>query len=228
MSQESPREGRELQPADQNGEYSKGTGRLIVPELLVREKVLPVTDQYQSKIVKMPIAVDPVALITTECITVTSSMRKHVRWAHSSVSAILGGGASSSYRQGPWPQSPREKSHEGRRKTNGSVDLDRSTTDDDDSLAGRWGFRGTKGKSMQDNPLITAFARLRSDLRGCTGQSRSQLWRDKAKTKTRHQELRYPLSTSSIPTSHPLLFYLSSDHLSGYISNHQIFCLRIN
>ncbi|MCJ1357907.1 MAG: GDP/GTP exchange factor for ARF [Icmadophila ericetorum] len=168
MSQESPREGRELQPADQNGEYSKGTGRLIVPELLVREKVLPVTDQYQSKIVKMPIAVDPVALITTECITVTSSMRKHARWAHSSVSAILGGGASSSYRQGPWPQSPREKSHEGRRKTNGSVDLDRSTTDDDDSLAGRWGFRGTKGKSMQDNPLITAFARLRSDLRGCT------------------------------------------------------------
>jgi brefeldin A-resistance guanine nucleotide exchange factor 1 len=31
----------------------------------------------------------------------------------------------------------------------------------------RWGLRGKKGKSMQDNPLITAFARLRSDLKGC-------------------------------------------------------------
>ena len=38
------------------------------------------------------IAIDPVALITTECITVTSAMRKHTRWAQSSVSAILGVG----------------------------------------------------------------------------------------------------------------------------------------
>src|SRR5690348_7542925 len=38
------------------------------------------------------IAVDPVALVITECITVTSAMRKHPWWAQSSVSAILGGG----------------------------------------------------------------------------------------------------------------------------------------
>src|SRR5258707_1280672 len=37
------------------------------------------------------VAVDPIALITTECVAVTSAMRKHARWAHSSVSAILGG-----------------------------------------------------------------------------------------------------------------------------------------
>ena len=40
---------------------------------------------------------------------------------------------------------------------------------EDDSLASRWGLRGKKGKSMQDNPLLSAFARLRNDLRGCTG-----------------------------------------------------------
>ena len=41
--------------------------------------------------------------------------------------------------------------------------------DDEDGLVGSWGRRGKKGKSMQDNPLMSAFARLRSDLRGCTG-----------------------------------------------------------
>src|ERR1700761_8198882 len=40
------------------------------------------------------IAIDPIALVTQECITITSAMRKHARWAQSSVSAILGGGAS--------------------------------------------------------------------------------------------------------------------------------------
>ncbi|KAI9780242.1 MAG: GDP/GTP exchange factor for ARF [Geoglossum umbratile] len=53
------------------------------------------------------VAVDPVALITTECITVTSAMRKHARWAHSSVSAILGGGSTQGYETSR-PSSPRE------------------------------------------------------------------------------------------------------------------------
>jgi brefeldin A-resistance guanine nucleotide exchange factor 1 len=39
--------------------------------------------------------------------------------------------------------------------------------DDDHALANRWGLRGKKGKSMQDNPLISAFTRLRSDLKDC-------------------------------------------------------------
>lgn len=43
--------------------------------------------------------------------------------------------------------------------------------DDDDTLANRWGLRGKKGKSIQDNPLMSAFARLRNDLRGCSGQN---------------------------------------------------------
>lgn len=35
-----------------------------------------------------------------------------------------------------------------------------------ETLASRWGLRGKKGKSIQDNPLMTAFARLRGDLSG--------------------------------------------------------------
>ncbi|KAJ5587336.1 uncharacterized protein N7459_003101 [Penicillium hispanicum] len=104
----------------------------------------------------LPIAIDPVALVTTECITVTSSMRKHARWAHSSVSAILGGnGGSRVYeRDTSAPPSPRKSGQSIR-------------TDEDHALANRWGLRGKKGKSMQDNPLISAFTRLRSDLKGC-------------------------------------------------------------
>ncbi|KAJ5152360.1 hypothetical protein N7492_010655 [Penicillium capsulatum] len=104
----------------------------------------------------LPIAIDPVALVTTECITVTSSMRKHARWAHSSVSAILGGnGGSRVYeRDTSAPPSPRKSGLSTR-------------GDDDHALANRWGLRGKKGKSMQDNPLISAFTRLRSDLKGC-------------------------------------------------------------
>ncbi|RAH86450.1 guanine nucleotide exchange factor [Aspergillus japonicus CBS 114.51] len=111
----------------------------------------------------LPIAVDPVALVITECITVTSAMRKHTRWAHSSVSAILGGGAVSRVydRDTSTPPSPRN----GNTPTRPSSRL--SAADDDHVLANRWGLRGKKGKSMQDNPLISAFTRLRSDLKGC-------------------------------------------------------------
>ncbi|KAL5341571.1 hypothetical protein BJX70DRAFT_40933 [Aspergillus crustosus] len=111
----------------------------------------------------LPIAVDPVALVTTECVTVTSAMRKHARWAHSSVAAILGGGtvsrvydrdpsAPSSPRNGATPTQPRSRL---------------SSAEDDHALANRWGLRGKKGKSIQDNPLISAFTRLRSDLKDC-------------------------------------------------------------
>lgn len=104
-------------------------------------------------------AVDPVALVVTECITVTSAMRKHARWAHSSVAAILGGGTTRAL-----PSPRRER---GTRDSAGSP----SPGQDQDALASRWGLRGKKGKSMQDNPLMAAFARLRNDLKGCKGIS---------------------------------------------------------
>ena len=116
------------------------------------------------------IAVDPVALITTECITVTSAMRKHARWAHSSVSAILGGAGTGPNDQG----SSRLPAQHGRNVVHqrGASQVERlrsSTIEIDDGLVSHWGRRGKKGKSMQDNPLMSAFARLRSDLRGCKG-----------------------------------------------------------
>ncbi|KAI5212196.1 Sec7-domain-containing protein [Aureobasidium subglaciale] len=93
------------------------------------------------------VAIDPVALIITECITVTSAMRKHARWAQSSVSAILGGGAA-------------------RRPPSSLGPLSVGDDADGGQLATRWGLRGKKGKSIQDNPLLSAFARLRSQLKG--------------------------------------------------------------
>ncbi|GME61987.1 sec7 domain-containing protein [Neofusicoccum parvum] len=98
-------------------------------------------------------SIDPVALVVTECITVTSAMRKHARWAQSSVSAILGGGAAK-----PLAIQRIEKG-EGNAA---SIKLSPA----EDALEGRWGLRGKKGKSMQDNPLMSAFTRLRNDLKG--------------------------------------------------------------
>ncbi|KAL2436848.1 ARF guanine-nucleotide exchange factor 1 [Exophiala dermatitidis] len=118
------------------------------------------------------IAIDPVALITTECITITSAMRKHARWAQSSVSAILGGASrpqeqdlqrrlsSQSGRKGPTISDP------GKTKLN-VTNSATSADDENASLASRWGLRGKKGKPTPDNPLLSAFARLRRDLAGC-------------------------------------------------------------
>jgi brefeldin A-resistance guanine nucleotide exchange factor 1 len=120
------------------------------------------------------VAVDPVALITTECITVTSAMRKHARWAHSSVSAILGGGSAPSA-PNTRPNTPRDDlaavKGKGRRIGSGFEE-----GDDDGGLANRWGLRGKKGKSMQDNPLMAGFGRLRRELGGCKGMAYSQVF----------------------------------------------------
>ncbi|MCJ1313116.1 GDP/GTP exchange factor for ARF [Agyrium rufum] len=120
------------------------------------------------------IAVDPVALINTECITVTSAMRKHARWAHSSVSAILGGASSTSLRMPYSPSAKELGTTTSKRQSNGPPIRSSSALStqpaggDEDGIASRWGLRGKRGKSLQDNPLMSAFARLRSDLRGCT------------------------------------------------------------
>jgi brefeldin A-resistance guanine nucleotide exchange factor 1 len=113
------------------------------------------------------VAVDPVALITTECITVTSAMRKHARWAHSSVSAILG---VTSAPINPSTASLRPSTDEhGNRKGHKSRTSSGVIDGDDGGLANRWGLRGKKGKSMQDNPLMAGFGRLRRELVGCKG-----------------------------------------------------------
>ncbi|KAL1955210.1 hypothetical protein VTO42DRAFT_8922 [Malbranchea cinnamomea] len=111
----------------------------------------------------LPIAVDPVALVITECITVTTAMRKHARWAHSSVAAILGGvGTSKIYeRDGSSPFTSSGSKSKIKPSQFGI------TNEGETGLTSRWGLRGKKGKSIQDNPLMSAFTRLRIDLKGC-------------------------------------------------------------
>lgn len=115
------------------------------------------------------VAIDPIALVITECITVTSAMRKHARWAHSSVAAILGGATR---------QTPAErKSNHARVLSSESI-----SQEENGFLTGRWGLRGKKGASMQDNPLLSAFARLRSDLKSCKSRTRYPLEEEKMLT----------------------------------------------
>ncbi|KAL9600383.1 MAG: hypothetical protein Q9219_003233 [cf. Caloplaca sp. 3 TL-2023] len=129
-----------------NGTYGGATFPIIPPER------------------RTSVAVDAVALITTECITVTSAMRKHARWAHSSVSAILGGS--------PSPSKSRETTRRFKNKEEPEAYIEMSSMGMGSAqsaflLGSRWGLRGKKGKSLQDDPLIAAFARLRNDLRRC-------------------------------------------------------------
>ncbi|KAI5846901.1 hypothetical protein BZA05DRAFT_376959 [Tricharina praecox] len=113
------------------------------------------------------VAIDPVALVTSECITVTSAMRKNARWAQSSVAAILGGGGGSGYGGtsggSDYTHVPGNNTPGLTRKGAGGI----AQVDGDAGLAGRWGLRGKKGKSIQDNPLMAAFAKLRGDLQEC-------------------------------------------------------------
>lgn len=112
---------------------------------------VPATPPIQARI---SVAVDPVALITTECITVTSAMRKHARWAQSSVAAILGGSSSgySSVQAAIPPPSPRSTTHpkKGNRKVDGvAVEARIEAPGLDIGSTNRWGLRGKRGKSIQ-------------------------------------------------------------------------------
>ncbi len=120
----------------------------------------------------LSVAIDPVALITTECITVTAAMRKHTRWAHSSVSTILGGktGSAGHALEISRPSSPSQGLASRRPQISRNPSVSTNPGGEDYGLANRWGLRGKKGKSMQDNPLMSAFAHLRSDLAGCGGK----------------------------------------------------------
>lgn len=115
--------------------------------------------QYRSR--PVTVAVDPVSLVISECISITSAIQKHARSPHSSVSAILGGSPNTITLGPPSP------SMRGRSKSpSGSIGGDGAH---DSGLTNRWGLRGQKGKSMQDNPMIAGFGKLRSELAGIKG-----------------------------------------------------------
>ncbi|KAM6525423.1 GDP/GTP exchange factor for ARF, variant 2 [Fusarium falciforme] len=118
-------------------------------------RTLPPRMQYRSRPVS--VAVDPVSLVISECISITSAIQKHARSPHSSVSAILGGSPNPVH-LGPPSPSPR-----GRSKSPAARLSDDASHD---GLTNRWGLRGQRGKSMQDNPMITGFGKLRHELAG--------------------------------------------------------------
>ncbi|KAK0745136.1 hypothetical protein B0T21DRAFT_381192 [Apiosordaria backusii] len=114
--------------------------------------------QYRSRPVS--VAVDPVSLVISECIAITSAIQKHARSPHSSVSAILGG--SPNLIQLVPPTGGPSSVSRSRSKSSAGVDTDGAN----DLATNRWGLRGKKGKSLADNPLISGFGRLRQELAG--------------------------------------------------------------
>jgi brefeldin A-resistance guanine nucleotide exchange factor 1 len=70
--------------------------------------------------------------------------------------------------QNSQPSTPRDEL--GNRKgLKSRTSLGFADVGEEGGLANRWGLRGKKGKSMQDNPLMAGFGRLRRELTGCKG-----------------------------------------------------------
>lgn len=126
----------------------------------IRRAMIAPRMQYRSRPVS--VAVDPVSLVMSECISITSAIQKHARSPHSSVSAILGGSPNPIH-LGPPSPSPR-----GASKTPGTgLGIDGAQ---DVASANRWGLRGKKGRSIQDNPLMAGFGKLRHELASVRGR----------------------------------------------------------
>jgi brefeldin A-resistance guanine nucleotide exchange factor 1 len=118
--------------------------------------------QYRSRPVS--VAVDPVSLVISECISITSAIQKHARSQHSSVSAILGVNPNPVHLGSP---SPTLRGQD--REPSSSASADGAF---EHALGNRWGLRGQRGKSMQDSPMIAGFGRLRHDIAGRKGITR--------------------------------------------------------
>lgn len=137
-----------------------------IGDTAVNTNAQPPNTQYRSR--PVTVAVDPVSLVISECISVTSAMRKHARWAGSSVSSILGGNPNP-VQLGP----PSPLLRPGSKSSTASFGADSTQ---DFGVANRWGLRGKKGKSFQDNPLMAGFGRLRHELSSCKGKYRVLLF----------------------------------------------------
>ena len=119
--------------------------------------------RYRSRPVS--VAVDPISLVISECISITSAIQKNARSPHSSVSAILGG-SPNPIQLGPY-------SHASKGRNRSSLAAPGADDSGSDAIAAnnRWGLRGQKGKSMQDNPMIAGFGKLRYEIAAIQGAS---------------------------------------------------------
>jgi brefeldin A-resistance guanine nucleotide exchange factor 1 len=109
------------------------------------------------------VAIDPISLVISECISIMSEIRKRAPSPHSSVSAILGG-SPNPIQLGPPSPVPR-----GGRKSSAQEPGEEAAREI--GLTNRWGLRGKKGKSIQDNPLMASFGKLRHELSAAKGSS---------------------------------------------------------
>ncbi|CAK7218425.1 GDP/GTP exchange factor for ARF [Sporothrix curviconia] len=152
-------------------------GDLAFPSALMTSAAASSRMQYRSRPVS--VAVDPISLVISECINITSAIQKYARSQHLSVSAILGGSAPNAAMQQSFRLGAGSSEGAGRRAGSrrggassrggnrpGSAGGSGGGADSDFSSANRWGLRGKKGKSMADNPLISGFGRLRQELAG--------------------------------------------------------------
>ncbi|PKS11595.1 hypothetical protein jhhlp_003360 [Lomentospora prolificans] len=113
--------------------------------------------RVQYRALPVSVAVDPISLVISECISITSEIRKRVPSSHSSVSAILGGNPNTVQLGQP---SPGPKSGNQHPEDNMVEDIQEL------GLTNRWGLRGRKGAVARDNPLISSFGKLRYELSG--------------------------------------------------------------
>jgi golgi-specific brefeldin A-resistance guanine nucleotide exchange factor 1 len=138
------------------------SGALSTPATPFFRRVPPQSSRMQYRSRPVSVAVDPVSLVISECIAITSAVQKYARSPHSSVSAILGG-TPNQIQLGPPSPALRTRRNVGGASSQGGEGSG------DFGTANRWGLRGKKGKSMADNPLIAGFGRLRHELTGVKG-----------------------------------------------------------
>lgn len=111
--------------------------------------------QYRSRPVS--VAVEPVSLVISECIAITSAIQKHARSSHFSVSAILGGNPNT-IQFG----SPKQQLQSQDRSAGGPF----GDSDQDGAASNRWSFQGQRTKGLQDSPMIAGFGKLRHEITG--------------------------------------------------------------
>ena len=116
-----------------------------------RQRYLPVS-----------IAADPVSLVISECISVTSALQKHARSTYSSVAAILGGGGMSHLGLSPPGQMVRERT-QARPKYHLVEEVR-----DMDSVKG-FDAKGNRTKMSQESNLMSMFGKLRHELSDTSG-----------------------------------------------------------
>lgn len=224
---DTPNDSTNMEKSNSSGESAslKSAGNLPMRSFLDIAKSSRIT----RNAIPISVAVDPVELITRECMKVTSDMRKHASWAHSSVSAILGVTSSSPSSPGSFRGSRLDTRDDLARKgLNDKRPTGAFDGADDGGVANRWGLRGKRGKSMQDNPLMAGFARLRQELRGCKGCRSPQNKQVLLLNSCRHSHFRCSLLTASVSPGHSSLGDCRANYVQGPRCNYQVFRIQVD